>query len=300
MSHEAGMSSNVIPAAPMRAMEILVIPYPVIDPVAVQIGPFSVRWYALAYVGGLAAGWFYAWLLLRNDRLWGDTPRPSANSISDLVLYVAIGIVVGGRLGDVLIYEPSYYLAHPLEIIELWNGGMAFHGGLIGAALAIWFFARQTKVSVLTIGDIAAAAAPIGIFLVRIANFIKPELWGRSTDVPWAMIFPGVDEQPRHPSQLYEAGLEGLLLLVLMGLFVRAGAFKRPGVLTGLFCVGYSAARIISEFFREPDPELEQLSHGLTMGMVLSVPMLLVGAAIVVYAVYLRRKDLKRAVGCGQ
>lgn len=281
----------------MPAMEIFIIPYPIIDPVAAQIGPFPIRWYALAYIGGLGLGWIYAWLLARSDRLWGDTLRPTADSISDLVLYVAIGVVVGGRLGDVLFYEPSYFFAHPLEIFQLWNGGMAFHGGLIGAALAIWYFAKQTKVSVLTIADISAAAAPIGIFLVRIANFIKPELWGRPTNVPWAMIFPGVDDQPRHPSQLYEAGLEGLLLFLVVGLFVRGGALRRPSVVTGVFCVGYGAARIFSEFFREPDLQLEQLSHGLTMGMVLSAPILLAGAALVVYSMYFRREEYRGTSG---
>jgi len=269
-------------------MAIAVIPYPVIDPVAFLVGPFPIRWYALSYIGGLGLGWLYVWALIKNDRLWGGAPRPRAESIADLVLYLAIGVVVGGRLGQVIFYQPEYFLAHPLEIFELWLGGMSFHGGLIGAALAIWYFARETKVPLLTVGDICAAAAPIGIFLVRIANFIKPELWGRPSDVPWAMIFPGVDDQPRHPSQLYEAGLEGLLLFVVLALFVRYGALKRPGVPTGIFCMGYGAARIVSEFFREPDPQLEQLSHGLTMGMALSAPVVLTGAALLVYA--LRRR----------
>lgn len=277
-------------------MGLFVIPYPMIDPVAVQIGPFPVRWYALAYIGALGLGWIYARFLVSHDRLWGDTLRPSAKSISDLVLYVAIGVVVGGRLGDVLFYEPSYFIQHPLEIAQLWNGGMAFHGGLIGAFLAIWYFARETKVPVLTIADISAAAAPIGIFLVRIANFIKPELWGRPTDVPWAMIFPDVDNQPRHPSQLYEACLEGLLLFVVLGLCVRGGALKRPGIVTGVFCIGYAMARIFSEFFREPDPQLERLSHGLTMGMVLSAPILVAGVVLMVYALYFRRGEFGRSI----
>jgi phosphatidylglycerol---prolipoprotein diacylglyceryl transferase len=216
-------------------MTVLVIPYPVIDPVAFHVGPFPIRWYALSYIGGLALGWLYAGALIRNNRLWGDRPRPRSESIADLVLYLAIGVVVGGRLGQVIFYQPDYFFAHPLEIFELWLGGMSFHGGMIGAALAIWYFARETKVSPLTVGDICAAAAPIGIFLVRIANFIKPELWGRPTDVAWAMIFPGVDDQPRHPNQLYEAGLEGLLLFLVLALFVRAGALKRPGIATGIF-----------------------------------------------------------------
>jgi phosphatidylglycerol---prolipoprotein diacylglyceryl transferase len=265
-------------------MAAFVIPYPVIDPVAVHIGPFPIRWYALAYIGGLVGGWIYASVLLRSDRLWGEAARPSVESIADLVLYVAIGVVVGGRLGQVLIYDPSYYFAHPVEIVELWDGGMAFHGGLVGVALAVWYFAKQTKVSILTVADICAATAPFGIFLVRIANFIRPELWGRPTVVPWAMVFPGVDNQPRHPSQLYEAGLEGLVLFAVLRLFVRSGALKRPGVTTGIFCIGYGAARIFCEFFREPDPQQEQLAHGLTMGMVLSAPLLLIGACLIGYA----------------
>jgi phosphatidylglycerol---prolipoprotein diacylglyceryl transferase len=272
-------------------MALFVIPYPVIDPVAVHIGPFAVRWYALAYIGALAGGWIYARLLLRDKRLWGDTPRPSAESLPDLVLYLALGIVIGGRLGEVLFYEPGRYFAHPLEIVQLWKGGMAFHGGLIGAALAVWYFARETKISILTVGDICTAVAPIGIFLVRIANFINEELWGRPSDVPWAMIFSDVDGQPRHPSQLYEAGLEGLLLFLILWLCVRGGALKRPGVVAGVFCIGYAAARIICEFFREPDPQLERLSHGLTMGMVLSVPILIAGLALIVYALYFRRGE---------
>lgn len=265
-------------------MTVFVIPYPHIDPVAVQIGPFPIRWYALAYIGALAGGWLYARLLVGNDRLWGGTPRPAAASLGDLVLYCALGVVIGGRLGDVLFYDPRYFLAHPLDIFKLWDGGMAFHGGLIGVVLAIWYFARETEIPFLTIADICAAVAPIGIFLARIANFIKPELWGRPTDVPWAMIFPGVDDQPRHPSQLYEGFSEGLLLFLILALCIRSGAFKRPGLVTGLFCLGYGAARIVCEFFREPDPQTEQLSYGLTMGMVLSVPLLLAGAALIVYA----------------
>jgi phosphatidylglycerol:prolipoprotein diacylglycerol transferase len=171
---------------------------------------------------------------------------------------------------------------------------MAFHGGLIGALVATWYFARETKIPLPTITDICTAVAPVGIFLVRIANFIKPELWGRPTDVPWAMIFPGVDDQPRHPSQLYEGFSEGLLLLLVLGLFIRGGAFKRPGLVTGLFCIGYGVARIACEFFREPDPQLEQLVHGLTMGMVLSAPLLLAGAALIVYALYVRAGESER------
>jgi phosphatidylglycerol---prolipoprotein diacylglyceryl transferase len=270
-------------------LAIFVIPYPVIDPVAVNIGPFPIRWYALAYIGGLAGGWLYALLLVRSARLWGDTPRPTADTIGDLVLYTALAIVIGGRLGQVFFYEWSHYSAHPLEIFQLWQGGMSFHGGLIAATLAIGYVAKQSKIPILTVGDMCAVTAPIGIFFGRIANFIRPELWGRPTDVPWAMIFPDVDDQPRHPSQLYEGALEGLLLLLILGICIRNGAFRRPGLASGIFCVGYGVARIFSEFFREPDPELEQLSDHLTMGMVLSAPLVVIGAALIVYAVYFHR-----------
>ncbi len=271
-------------------MTIALIPYPAIDPVAVNIGPFPIRWYALAYIGGLAFGWLYAWLLVRDDKLWGSTPRPDADTIGDLVLYSALAIVVGGRLGQVIFYEWSHYSAHPLEIFELWNGGMSFHGGMLAACLVIWYIARRAKISILTIGDVCAAAAPIGIFLGRIANFIRPELWGRPTDVAWAMVFPDVDDLPRHPSQLYEGALEGLVLFVVLAVFIRSGAFRRPGLISGIFCVGYAVARTFCEFFREPDPQLEQLAHGLTMGMVLSAPLFIVGVVLIAHAVRFRRE----------
>jgi phosphatidylglycerol---prolipoprotein diacylglyceryl transferase len=289
------------------AVSLAIIPYPAIDPVAVNIGPFPIRWYALSYIGGLALGWFYARLLVRSDKFWGETPRPSAAAIDDLVLYSALAIVIGGRLGQVIFYEWPYYSAHRLEILELWNGGMSFHGGLIAACLAMWFVARQAKISILTIGDICAAAAPIGILLGRIANFIRPEEWGRPTDaasVPWAMVFPGVDDLPRHPSQLYEAALEGVLLFVVLALFVRGGALKRPGLTTGIFLVGYGVARIFCEFFREPDPQPEQLLPWLTMGMLLSVPMIVAGLALIGHAARARTaavsdQSTKEAQTCG-
>jgi phosphatidylglycerol---prolipoprotein diacylglyceryl transferase len=277
-------------------MALSVIPFPAIDPVAFHVGPFAIHWYSLAYIGALAGGYVYASALLRNERLWGKTAHITSQQLGDLVLYMALAIVIGGRLGDVIFYEPGYYLAHPLEIVETWNGGMAFHGGVIASIVVIWFFARNVHVPSLTIMDICTAATPIGICLVRIANFIKPELWGRPTDVPWAMVFPGVDDQPRHPSRLYEAFLEGLLLWLVLWLFIRGGAFKRPGLVTGIACIGYGAARIVSELFREPDPDLERLSHGLTMGMVLSAPLVIGGVALVVYSVWFRQRPGKVAL----
>ncbi|MBX3525098.1 MAG: prolipoprotein diacylglyceryl transferase [Rhodoblastus sp.] len=264
-------------------MPLLAIPFPVIDPVFFSIGPLPVRWYGLAYVFGLLLGWLYARRLVRADALWGETPRPTADSLDDLLVFSALGAVVGGRLFNVLFYGLDYYIAHPAEILAVWHGGMAFHGGLLGVALGAWLFARKYGISAFTVADICGAVAPIGIFFGRVANFIKPEMWGRPTDVPWAVIFPGV-EGARHPSQLYEAGLEGLLLLVITAFFARAGGFRRPGLVAGVFGVGYGLARIVSEFFREPDPQLEALAHGLTMGMVLSAPMIVVGLWLILHS----------------
>ena len=263
--------------------------YPIIDPVFFSIpvpviGPLPIRWYALAYIGGMIGGLFYARALVQRQGLWGSTPHPSVMSLDDLLVYVALGTIVGGRLGNVLFYSPGYYFAHPLDIFKLWEGGMAFHGGLIGVMIGIYLFARREKVSILSVMDLCATVAPIGLFFGRLANFIRPELWGRPTDVPWAMVFPGVDAQPRHPSQLYEAGLEGLVLLVILALLARNGAFRRPGLLMGWFGILYGLARIFAEFFREPDAVTEALAHGLTMGMVLSAPLIMIGGVFVVRA----------------
>jgi phosphatidylglycerol:prolipoprotein diacylglycerol transferase len=273
---------------------MLVLPFPAIDPVAVSIGPFVVRWYALAYVFGFLCCWLYASALIRNNRLWGDTPHPTPESLLDLVLYAMFGTVIGGRLGQVIFYEPHYYAAHPLEILAIWEGGMSFHGGLIGVLLAISYVAYCFRISFLTVADIVATVCPLSIFLVRISNFINSEQWGRPSDAPWAVVFPDADAQPRHPSQLYEAGLEGLLLLLVLGCFARNGAFKHPGLQTGLFTLGYALARIAMEFFREPDSEIEQLAHGLTMGMVLSAPMLAIGIALVIRSAWMPRRRKRR------
>jgi phosphatidylglycerol:prolipoprotein diacylglycerol transferase len=268
---------------------LLLIPYPKINPVLISIGPLPIRWYALAYIAGLIFGWAYVRHLVGKATLWGAQPRPSKASIDDLLVYVAFGVILGGRLGYVLFYNPSYYFVHPGEIIAVWKGGMSFHGGLIGAALGIVLFARQIKVPVLSVMDVAAAAVPIGLFLGRLANFIKPELWGRPTDVLWAMIFPGSDGVPRHPSQLYEAGLEGLLLFVVLYVAIRLGALRQPGLTTGIFAIGYGAARVFCELFREPDPQLGFLFGGATMGMVLSVPLIVAGLGLVAVALSKRQ-----------
>jgi phosphatidylglycerol---prolipoprotein diacylglyceryl transferase len=261
---------------------VVVLPFPAIDPVAINIGPLDIRWYALAYIFGLLGSLIYALVLLRNERLWGDRPRPGPWSLVELLLYAALGTIIGGRVGQILFYDLAYYAANPFEIVQLWHGGVSFHGGLIGVLVAIWYFAKSNQISLLTVADICATVCPIPIFLVRLGNFIQQEHWGRPTELPWAIVFPAVDANPRHPSQLYEAAFEGLLLLLVLGVIAQRGGLRRPGLLTGAFSVGYGLARIAVEFFREPDPDLEQLAHGLTMGMVLSVPMIVVGVALIV------------------
>jgi phosphatidylglycerol:prolipoprotein diacylglycerol transferase len=265
-------------------MPLFLLPYPAIDPVLVNLGPFPIRWYALAYVAGLVAGWAIARWLCGRDDLWRGVPHPTPLSIDDLVVYIAFGIVLGGRLGYVLFYNLPYYLENPAEALSVWKGGMAFHGGLIGAVVALWVFARRHRTNPLSVADVVAAGVPVGLFCGRLANFIKPELWGRVTDVPWAMVFPGAGPEPRHPSQLYEAGLEGLLLFVLLALLIRAGGLRRPGLVAGCFAIGYGVARIIAEFFRQPDAQLGFLFGGATMGMLLSLPVIAVGVVAVSWA----------------
>lgn len=272
-------------------MPIFALPFPMIDPVAVNLGPLPIRWYALAYIGGFIVAWWAMRLLVADDALWGPSQaRPTRESVDDLIVYAALGVVIGGRLGHVLIYDPAFYLAHPLEIFQTWKGGMAFHGGLIGAIIGMAVFARRVSAPFLTVADICAAVAPAGLFFGRLANFIKPEMWGRESNVPWAVVFPGAGDFPRHPSQLYEAALEGLALGALLWFVVRSGALKRPGLVTGLFGVGYGLARIFCEFFREPDPVQEALPHGLTMGMALSAPLVLFGALLALFS--LRRRSV--------
>jgi phosphatidylglycerol:prolipoprotein diacylglycerol transferase len=273
-------------------MPVLVIPYPTFDPVLVQLGPFAIRWYALAYIFGILIGWAYARLLVRSTKLWGRKAPMTVTDFDDFVLWVTIGIILGGRIGYVLFYNLPYFVEHPIEIVQLWNGGMSFHGGFIGCVLAVLLFGYTRGIPVLSLGDIACAAGPIGLFLGRIANFINGELWGRSTDVPWAMIFPNGGPLPRHPSQLYEAGLEGLLLFIVLALLVRAGALKRPGLIIGCFAVGYALARTFCEFFREPDAQLGFLWGGATMGQLLSVPLFLAGLCFIFYA--LKHPQLRR------
>jgi phosphatidylglycerol---prolipoprotein diacylglyceryl transferase len=269
-----------------------VIPFPAINPILISIGPFSVRWYALAYIVGIIAGWFYARAIISSERLWGGPAPFTVTDFDDFVVWITLGIILGGRIGYVLFYNLPHFAENPIEILRLWNGGMSFHGGVLGCIVAIVLFAMRRGIPILSLGDVTAAVAPIGLFLGRIANFINGELWGRPTDVPWAMVFPHGGPVPRHPSQLYEATLEGIVLFIVLALLVRFGALKRPGVVTGAFAIGYGAARITCEFFREPDVQLGFLWGGLTMGMLLCIPLILAGIAILVF-VFKRTAKLK-------
>src|ERR1700710_2344761 len=267
-------------------MPFLTIAFPVFDPIAISIGPFAIRWYALAYIGGIVLGWLYARSLIKNEKLWGGPAPIPLLQMDDFILWVTLGIILGGRTGYVLFYNLGFFVQHPAEIFELWKGGMSFHGGFLGCVAAVMLFARRNGISILSLGDITTAVGPIGLFLGRIANFINSELWGRPADesVPWAMGFPNGGPLPRHPSQLYEAGLEGIVLFAILAAMIRTGALKRPRVIPGRFIALYAFARIVGEFFREPDPQLGFLWGGLTMGMLLSVPMIIAGAILIVMA----------------
>ena len=272
---------------------LLALPFPSIDPVALAIGPITVKWYALAYIAGLIGGWWYARRLVMADRLWGVVKRPSVTDIDDLVVWVALGVVLGGRIGYVLFYNLPLYIADPVEIFAIRNGGMSFHGGFLGAILAFLLFARARGLNGYTLLDIGAVVVPIGLFFGRIANFVNGELWGRvAPDFPYAIVFPGGGPLPRHPSQLYEAATEGLLLFIVMALAVNRFGFRKPALLGGIFVLGYAVARTACEFFREPDRQLGYLfgerlgpmGGGVTMGMLLCVPMALVGLTYIVLA----------------
>ena len=268
-------------------MPLLLINFPSFNPIAIAIGPFAIRWYALAYIGGIVIGWLYARSLLKKERLWGGPAPMSLVQMDDFILWVTLGIILGGRTGYVLFYNLPFFIEHPAAIFRLWEGGMSFHGGFMGCVVAVMWFATRNGISILSLGDITTAVGPIGLFLGRLANFINGELWGRAADpgLPWAMIFPTGGDIPRHPSQLYEAGMEGILLFTVLAVMIRLGALKRPGLILGSFILIYGLARIVGEHFREPDPQLGFLWGGLTMGMLLSIPMLIVGLILIVRAV---------------
>ncbi|MEN0000416.1 MAG: prolipoprotein diacylglyceryl transferase [Pseudomonadota bacterium] len=259
-----------------------------LDPVLVQLGPIAIRWYSLGYITGILVGWRLARRMVQNERLWAGPSPIRAEDIDDFLLWAVLGIVLGGRLGFVLFYDTASFLENPLRIFQVWQGGMSFHGGLIGTTLAMVFFARSRGVDPWRLFDVIATVAPIGIGLVRIANFINAELWGRATDVSWAVIFPTDPAQlPRHPSQLYEAVLEGLVLFIVLRIAVtRWHTLTRPRLTTGIFVAGYGLGRTCVEFFRQPDIFIGNggflLGTGwLTMGMVLSVPMIILGLALI-------------------
>jgi len=259
----------------------MAIAFPAIDPIALELGPIVVRWYALAYVAGILGGWRYASALNA-----GHLRAMGREQLDDFVVWVTLGIILGGRFGYVLFYKPGYYLGEPLEALMLWRGGMSFHGGLLGVIAAIVLFSRRNKLDLYRVGDLVTAVVPIGLFFGRIANFINGELYGRAApDVPWAMVFPHGGAEPRHPSQLYQAGLEGLcLLLLLFELTHNAKWRSRPGAIAGAFLAGYGVARCIGELFREPDAHLGFLWGPLTMGMLLSLPMMAAGAWLIATA----------------
>ena len=284
-SRRMGTKAGPVISAPMP---FLTIAFPVFDPVAIAIGPFAIRWYALAYIGGIVIGWLYARVLIRSERLWGGPAPITLVQLDDFILWVTLGIILGGRTGYVLFYNPAFFAQNPPAIFKLWKGGMSFHGGFLGCVAAVMLFASKNSIS-----DPVARrhhhrrSAPIGMFLGRIANFINSELWGRAGGCQRALggwSFPMAGRLPRHPSQLYEAALEGILLFAILAVMVRMGALKRPGLILGSFIAIYALARIASEFFREPDPQLGFLWGGLTMGMLLSVPMIIAGAILIVMA----------------
>jgi len=269
-------------------MGLLAIPYPAIDPVAFWIGPLPVKWYGLAYVAGLVLGRFYVRQLLRQGRLWPNEKRPFAlEQADDLLLYMTVGVLLGGRLGYVLFYQPLLYLTDPLEVVAVWHGGMSFHGALLGSIIAIILFARRVGAYVWSVMDLCAAATPMGLFFGRLANFINGELWGRVSDVPWAMVFPGFGAGPfpRHPSQLYEATLEGVVLFAVLWWLTHSKlALRRPGVVAGAFLAGYGLARSICELFREPDPGHIFTIGPFTAGILYSLPMILAGVLLIRWA----------------
>jgi phosphatidylglycerol:prolipoprotein diacylglycerol transferase len=256
------------------------LPFPRIDPVIVQIGPLAIHWYGLGYIAGILFAWWYARRLIANQRLWpgGQVPLKPEDA-DDFLVWAAIGVVAGGRIGYILFYDLQRYIANPQDILAVWQGGMSFHGGFLGTTLAMILFARRRGVSVWTLFDVVSAGVPVALGLVRIANFVNSELWGKLTSVPWAFEFPNGGPFPRHPTQLYEAGLEGLVLFLVLRIvthrYLKLGS---PGFVCGAFVTGYGLARIFVEFFREPDQQIGYLLGGwLTMGMVLSAPMVLAG-----------------------
>jgi phosphatidylglycerol---prolipoprotein diacylglyceryl transferase len=259
--------------------------HPQFDPVAIHIGPLAVRWYGIMYLVGFIVFIVLGRRRARQQMLTGWRP----SDVDDMLFLGVFGVILGGRLGYVLFYKPLYYFAHPIEIFEVWHGGMSFHGGFLGVLIALWFFARRRHKALLDVTDFVAPLCPLGLAAGRLGNFINGELVGRATDVPWAMVFPQVDQVPRHPSQLYEFGLEGVLLFVV--LWIYASRHRPMGAVSGLFLIGYGTFRFIAEFAREPDNFLGFLAGGLTMGQWLSMPMVVVGVVMMLWAYRRSRRD---------
>ena len=260
--------------------DFAVLVFPDIDPVVFSIGPFAVRWYAVSYIAGLIFASWYMKRLVRAEGLWGGTrPTMTPQQVDDFFVWSVLGVVLGGRIGYVLFYNPLHYLAAPLDTFRVWDGGMSFHGGFLGVVVSCWLFGRGIGAGLDQMLDLGAASVPVGLGLGRLANFINGELWGRQADVPWAMVFPSDDlGLPRHPSQLYEAVLEGLVLFVLVRIAThRFTALKYPGRAAGIFALWYGLSRILVEFFREPDRQLGTFAGFITMGMILSLPLCAVG-----------------------
>jgi phosphatidylglycerol:prolipoprotein diacylglycerol transferase len=262
------------------------IPFPSFDPVAVSFGPIAIRWYGIAYFAGILIGWWYARRLVTNERLWGGRPAAmTLRDIDDFLLWLVVGIVGGGRLGYAIFYQPGHFLDDPIGFFRLWEGGMSFHGGLAGVIIMMTVFALRRKIPMLSLYDVCSASVTFGLFFGRVANFINDELWGRTTNVPWGVIFPSGGPLPRHPSQLYEAALEGILLFIVLRVLThRFLSLTRPGLTGGAFIAGYGVARIAIEFVREPDQQLGFFAGGLTMGMLLSIPMVIFGVAAMILA----------------
>jgi phosphatidylglycerol:prolipoprotein diacylglycerol transferase len=268
---------------------LALLTYPNIDPIAIEYGPISIKWYGLAYLAGLVLGWLYIRRLISTPRLWfADKPPMTLERVDDLLLYMTGAVIIGGRLGQVLLYDPDFYFSNPAEIVKVWKGGMSFHGALIAAGLLILLFSRQFKVSARSVMDLCCAAVPIGIFFGRIANFINSEHWGRTTTAAIGMVCPNGGPDPRHPSQLYEAVLEGLVMWFIIRFAThRMLALKRPGLVTGIWLIWYAIARATCEIFREPEPDHILNIGPFTAGQVYCLPMLLIG----IYMVWSARRS---------
>ncbi|MHA6686588.1 prolipoprotein diacylglyceryl transferase [Mesorhizobium sp. A556] len=262
-------------------LPLAALPFPNIDPVIVHLGPLAIHWYGVGYIVGILFAWWYAKRLVTNPKLWANGVLPmKPMDLDDFIVWAAIGVVLGGRTGYVLFYDLPRYIANPLDIFAVWQGGMSFHGGLLGTVLAMVLFARSRKIHTWSLLDVVAAGVPVGLGLVRLANFINSELWGRLSDAPWAVVFPNGGPFARHPSQIYEALLEGLVLFLVLRFLTHSRLkLKTPRFVGGAFICGYGLSRIFVEFFREPDQQIGYLlgTGWLTMGMVLSLPMVLFG-----------------------